>query len=90
MTQVVAQPGRSVPLRTCVGCRRVVAQTELQRFVLVDGVVTPDPGRTAAGRGAWLHPDPNCVGLACRRGGFARAFRTRVSDAELCQPPGTS
>lgn len=86
---MVAQGARHVALRTCVGCRRVVAQTELQRFVLVDGIVTPDPCRTAAGRGAWLHADPNCLGQACRRGGFARAFRARVNDAGLCQLPGT-
>lgn len=81
----MAEGVQHVPLRTCVGCRRVVPQNELQRFVLVEGVLTPDPGRTAAGRGAWLHPDPGCWDLACRRGGFSRAFRTRVSDEALCQ-----
>lgn len=37
--------------------------------------VVPDPRRCAAGRGAWLHPDPGCVALAERRRAFARALR---------------
>jgi uncharacterized protein len=37
--------------------------------------VVPDPRRRAAGRGAWVHPDPGCVDLAVRRRAFARALR---------------
>jgi predicted RNA-binding protein YlxR (DUF448 family) len=36
-------------------------------------------GRTLAGRGAWLCQDtPDCLDLAARRGGFARAFRVSI------------
>ncbi|MBI2149643.1 MAG: YlxR family protein, partial [Acidobacteria bacterium] len=29
------------------------------------------PGGSAAGRGAYVHPDPECVALATRRGALA-------------------
>ena len=67
------------PVRTCVGCRRRSARSVLLRVVAVevDGVwsVVPDPGHKLAGRGASLHPDPACFGLAERRRAFVRALR---------------
>ena len=42
------------------------------------------PGRTLPGRGAWLcRATPNCLELAVRRGGFARAFRTSIDPARV-------
>ena len=55
------------------------------RFVLDGPTLRLDPRGTAAGRGGWLHPDPRCVELARRRGGFARSFRRRVDDTALTQ-----
>ena len=68
--------GARAPIRTCIGCRGRAPATELLR-VVADGVATavPDPRRRAAGRGAWLHPDPDCVDLAERRRAFGRALR---------------
>jgi predicted RNA-binding protein YlxR (DUF448 family) len=37
--------------------------------------VVPDPGGTAPGRGAHLHPTAACLALAERRRAFARALR---------------
>lgn len=37
----------------------------------------PDPGRTLPGRGAHLHPDPECLEKAVRRHAFARALRVQ-------------
>ena len=75
------------PQRTCVGCRRSVPATELLRVVAAPDssgeagsrlaaslTVVPDPRRRAAGRGAWVHPDPRCVENAVRRRAFARAL----------------
>ena len=73
----------SSPRRTCVGCRAVVAQDELTRFVLVHGILTPDPARSHPGRGAWLHPNRGCLDLAVKRGGFARSLRRRVDAGAL-------
>ncbi|WP_341869523.1 YlxR family protein [Nocardioides seonyuensis] len=80
------------PVRTCVGCRERVTASELLRVTAgSDGeghlVLTPDPGRTAPGRGAHVHPTSECFDLAVRRRAFPRALRvegalssTRVSD----------
>ncbi|WP_350355763.1 DUF448 domain-containing protein [Mycobacterium paraterrae] len=37
--------------------------------------VTVDPAGTLPGRGAWLHPVPQCATEAIRRRAFARALR---------------
>lgn len=34
-----------------------------------------DRRKTMSGRGAWLHPSPDCLGIAVTRKAFARAFR---------------
>ena len=69
----------SGPVRTCVGCRKRELAVELLRVVAVDGngeyAVTVDPARKLPGRGAWLHPDPQCLDAAIRRRAFARALR---------------
>ncbi|MGQ0575101.1 MAG: YlxR family protein [Pseudonocardia sp.] len=39
------------------------------------GVLTPDPRRRLPGRGAWLHPDRECLHRAERRSAFPRALR---------------
>ena len=67
--------GRAAPLRTCVGCRVCAAKSDLLRLVVVEGLVTPDPGGRLPGRGASLHPDLGCLEMAERRRAFSRAFR---------------
>jgi predicted RNA-binding protein YlxR (DUF448 family) len=63
------------------------------RVTVPDGVVVAGcvvVGGPSAGRGAWLcradgptgPPNPDCVELALRRGGFARAWRRRLDDDE--------
>jgi predicted RNA-binding protein YlxR (DUF448 family) len=72
-------PSGGGPVRTCVGCRKRAAKRELLRVTAgsVEGhlAVVPDPGSTAPGRGAHLHPTPECHDLAVRRKAFARALR---------------
>jgi uncharacterized protein len=63
------------PVRTCVGCRVRAAKSTMLRVVAVDGALLPDPRGTAAGRGAHLHPDPDCLALAERRRAFRKALR---------------
>ena len=83
-------------VRTCVGCRDRVAKSTLLRVVVVDGQLTPDPAQRLPGRGASVHPDLRCVGLAEKRRAFPRALRlpgpldaTLVQEhvAGLCVPP---
>jgi uncharacterized protein len=44
-------------------------------MVVSGGVVLPDPGHRAPGRGAHLHPATECLDLAERRKAFPRAFK---------------
>ncbi len=69
----------SSPVRTCVGCRRQAAKTDLLRVVAEDQghglVLVPDPPARRPGRGAYLHPDEDCLAQALRRRAFTRALR---------------
>ncbi len=87
-------PGRArldaiEPQRRCVACRRPGARSVLLRFAVaeVDGepTVVHDPRRALPGRGAWLHPDPDCWTLAQRRSALTRALRTgaRIDQAGI-------
>ena len=77
------------PTRTCVGCRRRAEQSELLRVVAdrasmqepsPDGGsrlvrrLRPDSRARLPGRGAWLHPEPECFDQAVRRRAFTRAL----------------
>lgn len=48
---------------------------ELLRVVLADGDLIPDPRRRMPGRGAWIHPQPECLAKAEKRRAFPRALR---------------
>jgi uncharacterized protein len=65
----------SIPVRTCVGCRERAPVTDLLRVVARDGTLVPDPRRRLPGRGASLHPTPECLHAAVRRRAFPRALR---------------
>ena len=65
-----------------MGCRKRAPASELLRVVAVGAGsagervrLVPDPARRLPGRGAHLHPDPACLGLALRRQAFGRALR---------------
>ena len=70
---------KSQPVRTCVGCRQRAAKAELLRIVVDDSgrdrEAVPDPRRRTPGRGAHLHPTPDCLDLALRRRALPRALR---------------
>ena len=67
------------PMRTCVGCRRRVAQVDLLRVVAVvfenRWIAIPDQQQRLPGRGAYLHPRHQCLHQAESRRAFNRAFR---------------
>ncbi|MGA4508660.1 YlxR family protein [Propionibacteriaceae bacterium G1746] len=73
----------NAPVRTCVGCRLTAPAGDLVRFVLEGSRVVPDPGQARPGRGAWLHPSPECLEAAVKRGGFARSFRHAADTSGL-------
>ena len=79
MASLPIPPART-PVRTCIGCRQRAAKCELLRVVAGTGsdgrpAAVPDPDGTAPGRGAHLHPTPECYDLAVRRRAFSRALR---------------
>ncbi|WP_307793787.1 YlxR family protein [Actinotalea soli] len=71
-------------MRTCVGCRERGQRSALLRVVRVvlgeRDLAVVDPGRDRPGRGAWLHPDPQCLDLAERRRALPRALRAGPLD----------
>lgn len=76
-------------MRTCVGCRKRELAVVLLRVVAASNrigtgtlgsdtdvpAVMVDTAGNLPGRGAWMHPDPQCVHAAIRRRAFARALR---------------
>jgi len=67
------------PKRTCVGCRESIEKSKLLRFVLApDGTVVPDLMNKLPGRGAYTCMKASCIGKACERNQFPRAFRENI------------
>nr|WP_255424267.1 YlxR family protein [Cellulomonas sp. HLT2-17] len=62
-----------------MGCRSTGSRSVLVRVVATEGAgdspeLVVDTGRCLPGRGAWLHPDLQCLELAERRRAFPRAL----------------
>ena len=68
------------PVRTCIGCRQKADKSALVRVIVSDGRVDLDETGSAPGRGAWLHPTPECGNEAVKRKAFGRALRAEVTD----------
>lgn len=70
--------GTSKAPRTCLGCRQVLPQEALVRYVLgPDGTVHVDYRQKLPGRGTYTCPKSDCLEKACRGGQFRRAFKGR-------------
>ncbi|WP_280827349.1 DUF448 domain-containing protein [Mycobacterium sp. OTB74] len=77
---VIQRENSAAPVRTCIGCRKRELAVDLLRVAAVcdrDGKcgVSVDSAGNLPGRGAWLHPDQQCLHAAIRRRAFARALR---------------
>lgn len=72
----------SAPVRTCVGCRTKAGKAELVRIVAdAGGRLVIDGRQLLPGRGAYLHPTPECATGALKRRAFGRALRRGDLDA---------
>jgi uncharacterized protein len=69
----MSQLDLSLPVRSCISCRKRANPSALIRVVLKDGKVIPDLKGGAAGRGAWLHK--KCAEVAIARNAFRFAFK---------------
>lgn len=68
--------GEASPRRTCVVCRTTAAKRTLHRIVRSPaGTVSYDPTGKAAGRGAYLCGQPDCLDMAVRRRSIQRALK---------------
>ena len=76
----MSQLDLSLPVRSCISCRKRANPSALIRVVLVDGKVIPDLKGGAAGRGAWLHK--KCAEVAIARNAFVFAFKTNKAQTE--------
>ena len=76
----MSQLDSSLPVRSCISCRKRANPSALIRVVLVDGKVIPDLKGGAAGRGAWLHK--KCAEVAIARNAFVFAFKTNKVQTE--------
>ncbi len=73
---------KTSPSRTCLGCRRTRPQAALVRLVrLTNGTVVVDGAPRAAGRGAYVCPEDECLERGLSRGRLGHAFR-RPSEAD--------
>jgi hypothetical protein len=77
---VIQRETSAAPVRTCIGCRKRELAVGLLRLAAVrDGngkcAVSVDSAGNLPGRGAWLHPDQQCLHAAVRRRAFGRALR---------------
>lgn len=64
------------PIRTCIGCREMSDKKTLLRIVRTShGEVRVDKTGKAAGRGAYLCGDQNCVKAAIKHRKLSRALR---------------
>lgn len=64
-------------MRMCVACRVREPQDRLIRVVVRGNQVVLDSSATAPGRGAYLHPDPECVGTAVLRRMLPKALKAQ-------------
>ena len=72
---------KHIPLRTCVGCRKVLPKRTLIRIVRTSEGVQVDLTGKMNGRGAYLHNQPSCwkAGL---KGALAQALKTELTEEE--------
>lgn len=70
---------RRQPVRTCVACREEAGKLRLVRLVRrPDGGVVVDRTGRMPGRGAYLHPEPDCIETARKRRSVERALGAAV------------
>ena len=70
---------KKIPQRKCIGCAERRDKGDLMRIVRTpDGEIRFDTTGRAAGRGAYLCPNSECLKKAIRAKALERAFDTRI------------
>ena len=72
---------KHVPMRTCAGCREVTGKRQMVRIVRTPTGIEIDTTGKKAGRGMYLHRDPECWKKGIN-GAVARALRTQLTESD--------
>lgn len=75
---------KHAPQRVCIACREAAGKRGLIRIVRTTGGVEIDLSGKMPGRGAYLHPRPDCWKNALETNRIGQSLRTKVS-AEAIQ-----
>ena len=73
----------AVPMRRCVGCKKVKPAADLLRLVIRAGEVLPDPEKRMPGRGCSICRDPECARKAIKTRQIGRALRGGAPDPAI-------
>lgn len=72
---------KKVPMRMCTGCGEMFDKRTLVRVVKSpEGEVRLDLTGKAAGRGAYVCKNPDCLKKARKKRAFERAFGMQITD----------
>lgn len=72
-------PTKRVPLRKCIGCGEMKEKRALVRVVRsADGAIALDTVGKAAGRGAYLCPNAECLRVARKARRLEKAFACAI------------
>ncbi|MGN0709646.1 MAG: RNase P modulator RnpM [Anaerovoracaceae bacterium] len=74
---------KSVPMRTCIGCREQKPKSSMTRIAFYEGALSVDTTGKAKGRGVYVCDDPECVKAARDRKALQRAFKTNFDKDTL-------
>lgn len=73
---------KSIPLRTCSGCREQKPKKELIRVVRSpEGEVSVDTTGRKPGRGAYICPDPACLKKAKKQHSLEKSLECEISES---------
>ena len=73
---------RKIPMRMCVGCREMKPKAELMRVVKPqEGECKIDRTGKAAGRGAYVCENAECLKKAQKTRALERALEAKIEDA---------
>lgn len=69
-----------IPMRMCIGCRKMHPKHELIKFVYKNDIAEIDIDSKKPGRGAYLCRDINCIRNARKKKALSRHFKAPVAD----------
>ena len=72
---------KKIPMRMCIACREMKPKTEMTRVVKnAEGEIFADPTGKAAGRGAYICSNPDCLKNLEKKKLLHKTFSANVSE----------